>query len=422
MMQSSSFRFGALCAATIMLAACADRANPTLPVSADARAARSLASGGYVNLYDFKRPSKDGSTPSGALTALNGALYGTTQDGGAHGFGTIFSISTSGDERVIYSFQGGSDGRSPNGGLIAVKGALYGTTIAGGRHCPQTPFGIPGCGTIFSVTTSGQERVLYRFKGGSDGVAPIVGLTRLDHALYGVTWVGGRNRMCRNFFANGCGTLFAVDTAGHERVLHRFTGGNDGALPEGALLAFGGNLYGTTYLGGKVGCANDCGTIFQVSAAGTETVLYRFTGALDGANPSGGLILHKGRLYGTTTQGGSACNCGTLFETTPSGSESVLYAFKGAPDGLYPQGTLVADGGMLYGTSSGGNVCGVSGSYGGTVFQVSQSGAERIAYAFDCKSGGKVPAPGLLSLNGALYGATTFGGRHDHGTIFALTP
>ena len=416
------FRFGAVCAAAMMLGGCANQANSYVPAAAESRAARSLASGGYVNLYDFKSPTKDGSTPSGALTAFNGALYGTTQHGGTHDDGTIFSISTSGQERVIYSFQGGSDGRSPNGGLIAVKGALYGTTSAGERHCPQTPFGIPGCGTVFSVTTSGQERVLYRFKGGSDGVAPIVGLTRLNHTLYGVTWVGGRNRMCRNFFANGCGTLFAVDTAGHERMLHRFTGGNDGALPEGALLALGSNLYGTTYLGGRVGCGNDCGTIFQVSAAGTETVLYRFAGGPDGGNPSGGLIFRQGRLYGTTTQGGSACNCGTVFETSLSGSESVLYAFKGAPDGLYPQGTLVADDGTLYGTSSGGNVCGVSGSDGGTVFQVSQSGAERIAYAFDCKSGGKVPAPGLLSLNGALYGATTFGGHRGYGTIFALTP
>src|SRR6185437_8669926 len=107
------------------------------------------------------------------LIVLGGTLYGTTSSGGDHAFGTVFRIDKSGSERVLYNFKGGSDGADPYAPLVAFKGALYGTTLVGGgsQTCPQ------GCGTVFEVSTSGKEHVVHAFKGGSDGIGPIAGLT-----------------------------------------------------------------------------------------------------------------------------------------------------------------------------------------------------------------------------------------------------
>jgi uncharacterized repeat protein (TIGR03803 family) len=126
-------------------------------------------------------------------------------------YGTVFSLAASGEERTIYKFKGGSDGDDPNP-LVAVNGVLYGTTVAGGGGCPQEG----GCGTVFAVTTSGQERVIYHFKGGSDGYAPVGSLTWLDGRLYGTTFSGGITKQCpQSPYATGCGTVFSVDTSGN---------------------------------------------------------------------------------------------------------------------------------------------------------------------------------------------------------------
>jgi uncharacterized repeat protein (TIGR03803 family) len=70
-----------------------------------------------------------------------GNFYGTTVNGGASGFGTIFKLDTSGNETVLHSFTGG-DGAGPYAGLIVDNvGNLYGTTFAGGAV---------GYGTVFT--------------------------------------------------------------------------------------------------------------------------------------------------------------------------------------------------------------------------------------------------------------------------------
>ena len=105
-----------------------------------------------------------------------------------------------------------------------------------------------------------------------------------------------------------------------------------------------GNLYGTTFMGGPSGA----GTVFEVSPAGQETVLYSFKGGNDGANPEAGVIMDRaGNLYGTTYFGGrnKVCEkvsygCGTVFKLAPNGKETVLYQFPYArgnpPDGAFP--------------------------------------------------------------------------------------
>jgi uncharacterized repeat protein (TIGR03803 family) len=412
-----------------LLAACGgSQVNSAIPLHPASHVpARPFASGGYQTLYTFEG-RRNGASPNGSLIALNGVLYGTTTSGGRRGYGTVFAVDTSGNERVIYAFTGGADGISPTDGLTVFRGVLYGTTIAGGNGCAIGPVGDAGCGTVFAVTTSGKERVVYSFKWGSDGAAPIAGLTVLHGALYGVTWVGGLKTVCANFLSKGCGTAFEVNTSGSERVLHRFKGDKDGALPEGRLLALNGALFGTANKGGKRrGCGGaGCGTIFELNNAGVGQVLYRFEGGADGGNPSAGMISIDGVLYGTTTQGGSVCEdsgCGTIFKATTSGQETTLYRFKGPPDGLYPISSLVAVSGKLYGaTFSGGTICipGSSGHDGGTAFEADTSGAESVIYRFKCHDGW-LPAGALLPLGGQLYGATTYGGRRGDGTLYTLS-
>ena len=144
---------------------------------------------------------------------MKGTLYGTTDEGGESETGTVFSVTTQGIENVLYSFTKTTDaGSYPQAGLVYVKGVLYGTTSEVG------PYVFDQSGTVFSITLSGTENVLYSFKGwGKYGRLPLAGLTNVSGILYGTTVYGGQ-----------CGTIFMVTTAGAEKVIHRF-GGKGGA-------------------------------------------------------------------------------------------------------------------------------------------------------------------------------------------------
>src|SRR5580658_5209477 len=307
------------CVAAALLAGCGAGLQGTTPIPlrpTNQTQWRSATTSGFETIYNFRASPR---SPSGAnpndLTAVNGTLYGTARWGGRKAYGTVFQMDASGNERVVYAFTGGSDGMYPNGGLTVINGVLYGTTSGGGNGCETGPGGVEGCGTVFSVTTSGKERVLYRFKWGSGGAAPSAGLILSNGMLYGVTLVGGLHAVCGDLF-NGCGTVFAISRSGKQRVLYRFKRGQDGAFPEGRLLALDGKLFGTTASGGNRGCVQArCGTIFDVTTSGVEQVLYRFKGGSDGANPQAGLISLNDVLYGTTSAGGSGCisgGCGTV--------------------------------------------------------------------------------------------------------------
>lgn len=248
-------------------------------------------------LYRFKGRG-DGANPYAGLTELDGTIYGTTAGGGAHSEGTVFKVSTAGIESVVYSFGATyRDGQTPIARLTPRNGTLYGTTYYGGSGC-----GSSGCGTVFKVTTSGAETVVYRFKGGTDGAAPSAAFINLAGTLYGTTRRGGE-------FNNG--TVFKVSSAGKESVLYRFKGDTDGAGPLG-LTAVNGMLYGTTSAGGS---SHD-GTIFAVTPSGRETVVHTFKGGGDGTLPQAGLRDVNGKLYGTTAAGG-ASNDGTIFSLKP---------------------------------------------------------------------------------------------------------
>jgi uncharacterized repeat protein (TIGR03803 family) len=172
-------------------------------------------------------------------------------------------------------------------------------------------------GTAYEVDDTGKETVLYTFCSVgvcSDGSGPYGGVV-LDAQgnLHGTASGGG---------ALGYGTVFKVDTSDNMTVLYSFAGAPDGEYPVASLaLDSEGNLYGTTQEGGNSGCGpwQSCGTVFELDTAGSETVLHRFTGAAgDGGNPWAALALDaKGDLFGTTLYGGNlACNsygCGTVY-------------------------------------------------------------------------------------------------------------
>jgi uncharacterized repeat protein (TIGR03803 family) len=242
-------------------------------------------------------------------------LYGTSEFGGTNYPGTVYVVGPDGHERVIHSFGGTGDGQYPLAGLVNVGGTLYETTQeGGGSGC-----GGVGCGIIYSVTPQGVEKVIYSFNGGvSDGGLPESGLINVGGTLYGTTEVGGSGN-CTNYYdTTGCGTVFSITTAGVEKIVYAFQNGSDGSLPAAGLVNVSGVLYGTANLGGGSGCGGSgCGTIYSVTPTGVLSVIYDFQGGSDGAYPQATPINLKGTLYGTTYGGGNTnCDggCGTVYK------------------------------------------------------------------------------------------------------------
>jgi len=253
--------------------------------------------GNETVLHTFGGPAtNDGANPGGTLLRdPQGNLYGTTEGGGllcpqaVYGCGIVFRIDPRGNETILYSFTGGSDGGIPGAGLIQDSDwNLYGTTYVGGTG---------GCGAVYKVTRSGTETVLYSFNCSSgDGWGPLSGLVRDQKGnLYGTTGFGG---------SFGQGTVFKVSPSGQEAVIYSFVGGTtDGCMPFYGNLTRdeAGNLYGTTVFCGP----SNAGIIFRLDPSGKETVLHSFTGGADGGNPYGGTLIDvDGSLYGMTFAGG----------------------------------------------------------------------------------------------------------------------
>ena len=265
-------------------------------------------SGRETVLHSFTG-SPDGAQPYAGLVMDNaGNLYGTTQNGGASGFGTVFKVDNTGTESVLHSFAGGSsDGADPTARVILdANGNLYGTTFMGGSS---------GRGTVFELDTTNTETVLYNFTGGADGANPFGGLTRDQNGtLYGTAEIGGSksSRSSSHVGNLGCcrGVVFSLSGTS-ENVLYSFTGGHDGGIPAADLLLHNGALYGTTLSGGP----GNRGTVFSVIVAtGEETVLHGFTGGKDGGGPHAGLLINAtGVLYGTAEKGGRFRQ-GTVFQ------------------------------------------------------------------------------------------------------------
>ena len=384
-----------------------------------------------TTLHTFVSPPSDGIVPLGVAIGSGGLLYGVTRQGGALGYGTIFSLTpatgapSSGGawtETVLYNFTGGSDGGTPAGVVIGSGGVLYGTTSGGGI---ETGVCYGGCGTVFALTpptsVSGAwaESVLYSFTGGSDGGVPMTGVAIGSGpgglpVLYGTTAYGG-TAPCSSGSppGAGCGVVFSLTP------------------PKGALSGAGG--------------------------AWTEAVLYNFTSPFNTSSSPTSLAIGSGPggypvLYGATQNGGTGTGricaglgCGMVFSLTPpkgasSGSggawtEAVLYNFTGGNDGFQPSGVAIGSGPggypVLYGTSAS-----FTGPGNGTVFSLTPpavpSGTgtwtESVLYSF---TGGirdvANPTSGVVIGSGPggspmLYGTATSGGASEAGGVFSLTP
>jgi uncharacterized repeat protein (TIGR03803 family) len=305
-----------------------------------------------------------------------------------------------------------SDGGWPEAGVARdADGNLYGTTFFGGTGTGcDIYFG--GCGTVFKVDPSGAETVLHSFGGVPDGSNPTARVI-LDASgnLYGTTAFGG---------AHAYGTIFKVDgTTGAETILHSFVGGADGANPNAGLVAdAAGNFYGTTRYGGE-GCnGRGCGTVFELSATGQETVLYRFGDVPDGASPLDGVALDSsGTIYGATWLGGTY-SLGTVFSLDSSGNEKVLHSFAGGSDGANPLAPPVLDqAGNLYGATSAAGAF-----YFGTLYMIDTTGSESVLYSFTGGTDGAYPYAHLLvDATGNLFGTASQGGCCGQGSIFEFS-
>ena len=256
-------------------------------------------------------------------------------------------------------------------------------------------------------------KVLHGFEGPpNDGTYPHAGVV-LDafDDVYGTTTAGGSGT-CKG----GCGTIFEISNSGVETVLYSFAGGTDGSGQIGELIAdSSGNLFGTTSGGG----AHGYGTVFKLDTSGIETMLYSFVGSPDGASPIAGLIFDAaGDLFGTTSGGGTHNN-GTVFKLDTSGVETVPHSFAGSPDGADPYASLIFDAkGNLYSTTVGGG----KGGYG-TVFKLATTGKETVLHDFpqSGKGDGENPyAPLVLDRAGSLYGTASAGGGWSGGVIFKI--
>jgi uncharacterized repeat protein (TIGR03803 family) len=362
-------------------------------------------------LYSFAGTEDGGNPSSGVVADARGNLYGTTAKGGL-GFGTVYKITSVGAKSILYSFGTAiSDGAYPSAGVVRdAKGNLYGTAPYGGSARN---------GTVYKVTPAGKETTLYNFTGGSDGGNP-AGPVVLDAQgnLYGTTNVGGNLSACNG---GGCGTVFELSSQGVLTVLHSFSGNPDGENPAEALVFdAAGNLYGTTPYGGAFGY----GTVFEVTPGGNETVLYNFTGGVDGAYPLGPVVLGaNGNVFGLTSQGGISGVYGGVVFRLASGKETVLHRFGGSPDGLGPERGLVLSAGVLYGTTGGGGTSKNCVSGCGSIFQVPLSGKEKVLYSFTGSPDGEGAFAGLVrDQKGNMYGTTYYGGTFGYGAVFKFVP
>ena len=269
-----------------------------------------------------------------------------------------------------------------------------------------------------AVASAQTYSVLYSFSGAPDGADPQAPVT-LDAAtgnLYGTTTQGGSGSAC----VSGCGTVFELTSTGAESVLHSFTGNPDGIDPFDVFRDAKGNLFGTTVVGGAF---SYYGTVFEINSKGVEKVLHSFKSGADGGYPTSGLIQGANTVdfYGDTA-GGGTYDGGTIYKITASGSKTVLYSFgaKGTL-GNTPESNLVQDGrtGNLYGLLAVGGPAGC-----GAVFELTPAGVETALHVFTGADGCEPGAgdPGLvMDAQENLFGTTSLGGIAGQGVVFELT-
>jgi len=293
---------------------------------------------------------------SGVTLGTDGNFYGTS-NGGDY-LGSIWKVSAAGKLNVFSPFSAEPNIFGPNAPpVLGMDGNWYGAATSGGSGCT---YGSGGCGGIYKISSAGKKyKDLHLFDAthGGNSFTPL--LLASDGNFYGVTSLGGTG----GGFQFGPGVLFKMTPSGTYSVLYDFCSVSnclDGGLPYAGLAqGTDGDFYGTASTGGtrKYAGSSPGGVVFKISGTGVYSVLYNFcsqTSCTDGNYPLGGLALGSdGNFYGTTFYGG-AHNYGTIYQITPAGVETVLYSFDNTT-GAYPEGTLLQHtNGILYGDTHNG--------------------------------------------------------------------
>ena len=288
--------------------------------------------GNLTTLHSFN--GTDGFVPAGLIQAANGTFYGSTYQGGANGQGTIFKMTTAGAVTTLYNFcslAGCADGANPNmAPTQGVDGNFYGVTNTSANSG----------GTFYKMTATGALKTLYTFctlANCADGATPYGGLIQATNGkFYGTTYSGGKY---------GNGTIFKISSTGTETVLYSFcaqTNCADGANPFGGLLQdTNGTFYGTTYDGGSVGGGTALGTIFSLSDS---------LAAFVSESPSSGKVGAPVTILGTSLSGSTAVTFGGVaakFTVNSTGSSISTTVPTGAETGSIqvttPGGTLISN-------------------------------------------------------------------------------
>lgn len=395
------------------------------------------SSGAYTNLPGYSCTTNycTGSKPEAGLTlAGDGNFYGTTSYGGngqyrnVNAAGTIYRANAQTGLTTLYSFcakLGCQDGDDPYQPLtLGRDGNLYGTTQVGGLH---------KYGTAYVVTLAGKFNTLHHFcaqTNCTDGANPSSLIQATDGNFYGVAG-GGTGAQCIQTF--GCGMIFKMTPQGVTTTLYSFCSQincADGSGPRDVMQAADGSLYGITSSGGAFATNNytGSGTIFKLTLKGVLTTLYTFcsvSGCQYSVNAGGLQQATDGNFYGIVQSGdGASCyyvvdGCGTIFEFTSAGTYSTLYTFceqgsQTCPDGIAPIGLMQATDGNLYGVTFRGGPSGY-----GTAFKLS-TGLSPFIQAVT--SSGKV-GTSVIILGNNLTGTTgvTFNGTAAAFTVVSST-
>ena len=350
------------------------------------------------NFTGLTNGTYDGANPAAPLVqGLDGKFYGTTLKGGkvyfpelcaSYGCGTFFSIDTSGNVSLLYSFCNSScsDGTQPFSLTEGPGGNFFGTTQ----------------NTAFRITPKGAENTFYTFLPLSVCCAsPIAIVLGQDGNFHGTSALG--------FGDANNGTVFRITPGGTLKLSHVFCQQScqDGFDPQGLIQATDGNLYGVTLYGVNGYIDQSAGTVFKMGSSGFQTI-YDFcsqANCADGAQPNGLVEGNDGNFYGTTQKGG-ANGFGTFFKITPSGVLTTLYNFcsmNSCVDGGNPFPIVLASDGNFYGSTQ----------MRGTFFQITPSGSFTLLY-----TSGYTGAAGLLvqGTDGAFYG-TGEGGINGGGVF-----
>ena len=310
-----------------------------------------------------------------------------------------------GQETVLHTFTRGLEGDQPD-----LAGVILDSV--GNLYGTAAFGGAGGAGVVYKLNPEGDDTVLYAFPGAAEGQYPYnTGVIFGSNGnLYGTTFYGGRK---------GHGVVYQLDGEGEEEVLYNFdllTASGFGQPIGNVIRDAAGNIYGATFVG-QTDVGYGPGVVYKVDTDGHATVLHNFTNGTDGGYPTRCDSRRERQSLRNSSSGGGASGAGVVFKIDPSGNETVLYSFTGGADGGYPYaGVVCASDGNFYGTTNGGGA-----SNAGVVFKLDPSGNETVLYTFTGGADGGYPLAGVIRDSvGNLYGTTNGGGASNAGVVFKL--